>query len=162
MPAARSLAWRSPKQMRGIKILTVLIAIVVVAAVAFLALAWRSEIPAHQVARNFDPTLIARGRALAALGNCIACHTVPGGKAFAGGLAVPTPFGTIYSTNITPDRDTGIGSWSEAAFRRAMREGVDREGQHLYPAFPYDHFVLVTDEDVSALYAYLMTREPVK
>jgi mono/diheme cytochrome c family protein len=148
--------------MRGVKISAVLIAIAVVAAVAFLAMAWRREIPAEQVSTNFDPALVAHGRALAAVGNCIACHTVPGGKAFAGGLAVPTPFGTIYSTNITPDPDTGIGSWSEAAFRRAIREGVDRQGRHLYPAFPYDHFALVTDEDVSALYAFLMTREPVK
>ncbi|MDW6023446.1 cytochrome c [Mesorhizobium sp. BAC0120] len=148
--------------MRGKKIFAVLIAIVVVAAAAFGALAWRREIPAQQIATNFDPTLIAHGRALAALGNCIACHTVPGGKAFAGGLAVPTPFGTIYSTNITPDPETGIGTWTEAAFGRAMREGVDRKGRHLYPAFPYDHFTLVTDEDNSALYAFLMTREPVK
>ena len=77
-------------------------------------------------------------------------------------MPVPTPFGTIYSTNITPDPETGIGRWSEAAFQRAMREGVDREGNHLYPAFPYDHFTLVSDEDNSALYAYLMTREPVE
>jgi len=86
---------------------------------------------------------------------------VPGGKSFAGGLGIPTPFGTVYSTNITPDPDTGIGQWSEAAFLRAMREGVDREGNHLYPAFPYDHFTRVTDEDNSALYAFLMTRQPV-
>ena len=82
-------------------------------------------------------------------------------KDFAGGLPVPTPFGTIYSSNITPDADTGIGRWSEAAFRRAMRAGVDREGRHLYPTFPYDHFTHVSDEDDRALYAYLMTRQPV-
>jgi len=74
---------------------------------------------------------------------------------------VPTPFGAIFSTNITPDADTGIGRWPEEAFRRAMRSGVDREGRHLYPTFPYDHFTNVTDEDDRALYAYLMTREPV-
>jgi mono/diheme cytochrome c family protein len=105
---------------------------------------------------------VKRGAELAAVGNCIACHTLPGGKAFAGGLAVPTQFGTIYSTNITPDEKTGIGGWSEEAFRRAMREGTDRDGNHLYPAFPYDHFTLVTDEDNNALYAYLMTRQPVE
>ena len=92
------------------------------------------------------------------MGNCIACHTVPGGEAFAGGLAVPTQFGTVYSTNITPDEETGIGAWSEEAFARAMHEGVDRGNRHLYPAFPYDHFTLVTPEDemplrVSALRA---------
>jgi mono/diheme cytochrome c family protein len=104
---------------------------------------------------------VKRGRDLAAIGNCNDCHTLRGGKAFAGGLPVPTPFGTIYSSNITPDPDTGIGRWSEAAFRRAMRSGVDRAGQHLYPTFPYDHFTNVDDEDDRALYAFLMTREPV-
>jgi mono/diheme cytochrome c family protein len=74
---------------------------------------------------------------------------------------VPTPFGTIYSSNITPDAETGIGRWPEAAFRRAMRDGVDRDGRHLYPTFPYDHFTNVSDEDDRALYAYLMTRRPV-
>jgi mono/diheme cytochrome c family protein len=106
--------------------------------------------------------LVKRGARLAAAGNCIACHTAPGGKSFAGGLALPTPFGTIYSTNITPDQETGIGRWSEAAFIRALRKGVDREGRHLYPAFPYDHFTLVSDDDDRALYAYLMTRQPVR
>lgn len=96
------------------------------------------------------------------MGNCIACHTVPGGEAFAGGLALPTPFGTLHSTNITPDRETGIGGWSLAAFSRSMREGVDRAGNHLYPAFPYDHYRLVSDADNEALYAYLMTRAPLR
>ena len=95
------------------------------------------------------------------MGNCNDCHTSRGGKSFAGGVAVPTPFGAIYSSNITPDPDTGIGRWSEAAFRRAMRSGVDREGQHLYPTFPYDHFTNVSDQDDRALYAFLMTRQPV-
>jgi mono/diheme cytochrome c family protein len=98
---------------------------------------------------------------LAAIGNCSDCHTAGGGKSFAGGLPVPTPFGTVYSSNITPDPDTGIGRWSEAAFRRAMRSGVDRAGHHLYPTFPYDHFTNVTDEDDRALYAFLMTRRAV-
>jgi mono/diheme cytochrome c family protein len=106
--------------------------------------------------------LVKRGRELAAIGNCSDCHTVRGGKDFAGGLPVPTPFGTVYSSNITPDADTGIGRWPEAAFRRAMRSGVNRDGQHLYPTFPYDHFTNVTDEDDQALYAYLMTRQPVR
>ena len=74
---------------------------------------------------------------------------------------MPTPFGTIYSSNITPDADTGIGRWPEDAFRRAMRAGVDRDGRHLYPTFPYDHFTHVSDEDDRALYAFLMTRQPV-
>ena len=72
-----------------------------------------------------------------------------------------TPFGVIYSTNITPDPETGIGTWSEAAFRRAMHEGVSRDGSHLFPVFSYDHFTKLSDEDVRALYAYFMTRTPV-
>jgi mono/diheme cytochrome c family protein len=109
---------------------------------------------------HFDPVQVKRGAELAAIGNCDVCHTAPGSVVFAGGRAVPTPFGTIYSTNITPDPATGIGRWSEAAFRRAMRDGVRRDGAHLYPAFPYDHFTLVSDDDDEALYAFLMTREP--
>jgi mono/diheme cytochrome c family protein len=111
---------------------------------------------------SFDPAEVAQGANLAAIGNCNVCHTAPDGPAFAGGLAVPTPFGVIYSTNITPDLMTGIGQWSEEAFARAMREGVNRDGIHLYPAFPYDHFTLVSDADLRALYAYMMTRESVQ
>jgi mono/diheme cytochrome c family protein len=111
--------------------------------------------------QSFDADLIRRGRELAAIGNCSDCHTVRGGKDFAGGVAVPTPFGSVFSSNITPDAETGIGRWSEEAFRRAMRSGVDREGRHLYPTFPYDHFTNVSYEDDRALYAFMMTREPV-
>src|ERR1700761_96649 len=132
------------------------------AAMAFV-IAWRPEIAVIDPPKpgSFDPSLVKRGRELASLGNCNDCHTAPGANNFAGGLPVPTPFGTIYSSNITPDAETGIGQWSEAAFLRAMRLGVDREGRHLYPTFPYDHFTNVSDEDDRALYAYLMTREPV-
>ena len=133
------------------------------AAVAF-ALVWRPAIAAIEppVPQSFDTALVKRGRDLAAIGNCNDCHTERGGKAFAGGVPVPTPFGTIFSSNITPDAETGIGRWSEAAFRRAMRSGVDRDGRHLYPTFPYDHFTNVTDADDQALYAYLMTRQAVQ
>src|SRR5581483_10915597 len=89
-------------------------------------LVWRPAIAAIDppAPQSFDPTLVKHGRELAALGNCNDCHTARGGKNFAGGLAVPTPFGTIFSTNITPDPETGIGRWPEQAFRRAMRSGV--------------------------------------
>jgi len=142
--------------------LAVVIVILVAAGVA-AALAWRPAIdPVRRpAAASFDPALVKRGGELAAIGNCVTCHTVPGGRAFAGGVGVVTPFGTIYSTNITPDEATGIGTWSEEAFRRALWEGVDRGGRHLYPAFPYDHFTLIDGRDVSALYAFVMTREPV-
>ena len=131
---------------------------------AAFAIAWRPAIAAIDppAPQSFDTALVKRGRYLAAIGNCNDCHTVRGGKSFAGGLPVPTPFGTIFSSNITPDAETGIGRWPESAFRRAMRSGVDRDGQHLYPTFPYDHFTNVTDADDQALYAYLMTRPPVR
>jgi len=150
--------------MRFIRILAAVLILILIVAVGFFALAWRSEIEPVAAAdpSSFSEDLVQQGARLAAVGNCIACHTVPGQPAFAGGLALPTPFGTIHSTNITPDPETGIGNWSEEAFQRAMREGVDREGRHLYPAFPYDHYTRVTDEDNRALYAFLMTREPVR
>jgi mono/diheme cytochrome c family protein len=142
----------------------ILAALCVGGAVAAFAIAWRPAIAAIDLPnpQSFDTSLVKRGRELAAIGNCSDCHTVRGGKSFAGGLPVPTPFGTIFSSNITPDPETGIGRWSEAAFRRAMRSGVGRDGEHLYPTFPYDHFTNVSDEDDAALYAFLMTREPVR
>ena len=112
-------------------------------------------------ANEFSADVIAKGEMLAGVGDCVVCHTAPGGKPYAGGLALNSGFGTIYSTNITPDPDTGIGRWSEAAFARAMHEGVARDGSHLFPAFPYDHYTNVRDDDVKALYAFFMTREPV-
>jgi mono/diheme cytochrome c family protein len=141
----------------------VIAGVVVVGAIAAFAIMWRPAIAAIEppAQQSFDAALVKRGRELAAMGNCNDCHTTSGGKSFAGGLVVPTPFGAIYSSNITPDPDTGIGRWSEAAFRRAMRSGVDRAGQHLYPTFPYDHFTNVSDDDDRALYAFLMTRQPV-
>lgn len=110
---------------------------------------------------SFAPDLVAKGEALAGGGYCAACHTAKGGQTFAGGYAMATPFGVIRSTNITPDPETGIGTWSEAAFARAMHEGVSRDGSHLFPVFSYDHFTKLSDEDVRALYAYFMTRAPV-
>jgi mono/diheme cytochrome c family protein len=128
--------------------------------------AWASRPAIHPIeapeASAFDAAMVARGANLAAIGNCGACHTARGGRLFAGGRPVATPFGVIHSTNITPDPISGIGHWSERAFVRAMREGVDSDGDHLYPAFPYDHFTLLADEDARALYAYFMTREPVR
>ena len=130
------------------------------------ALAWAMRYPeiapiARPDAASFDRALVKRGETLAGIGNCAVCHTPPGGRPLAGGLALPTPFGVINTTNITPDVETGIGAWSEAAFIRAMREGVDRSGHYLYPALPYDYFARVTDADLKAIYAYLMTREAV-
>lgn len=102
----------------------------------------------------------AKGRYLASAGNCISCHTVEGGKPFAGGVAFPTDFGTIYAPNITQDRETGIGGWSLDDFRKAMRQGVRPDGTQLYPVFPYTHFTKLSDEDVADLYAYMKTLAP--
>ena len=142
----------------------VVAAVAIAGAMATVAIVWRPAMSAvvPPAPASFDSALVKNGRDLAAIGNCNDCHTVRGGKDFAGGLAVPTPFGTIYSSNITPDAETGIGRWSEAAFRRAMQSGINRDGQHLYPTFPYDHFTHVSDDDDNALYAYLMTRRPVR
>jgi mono/diheme cytochrome c family protein len=141
------------------------IAVAGVAAIGVIcvALAQKPSIPAvtPAPAASFAVDLVARGAALAAIGDCAVCHTAKSGRPFAGGRPVTTPFGVIYSTNITPDADTGIGAWSEQAFRRSLREGVDRDGQYLYPAFPYPHFTHATDQDIEALYAFLMTRAPV-
>lgn len=110
----------------------------------------------------FPRAQIERGAELAAIGDCAVCHRLKGGKPFAGGRGVPTPFGTVYATNITPDPDTGIGQWSEAAFVRAMRDGIARDGRHLYPVLPYPHFTRATDADIAALYAFVMTRDAVR
>jgi mono/diheme cytochrome c family protein len=109
-----------------------------------------------------DPALVAKGAALAAIGNCATCHTAEGGKTLAGERALDTPFGTVYSTNLTPDPETGIGHWSARDFRHAMHEGIGRDGRELYPAFPYDHYTRVTNEDVDAIFAYLMSRDPLR
>jgi mono/diheme cytochrome c family protein len=146
-----------------LRVLSIFALVAAVAVTVLLAFAWRREIPAitPPPRASFEAPLIERGALLASAGNCIACHTVRGGLPFAGGLPLPTPFGKLYSTNITPDAQSGIGRWSLQAFVRSMRQGVDRRGSHLYPAFPYTHFTRVTDDDLGALYAYLMTRTPV-
>lgn len=101
--------------------------------------------------------LVARGRYLATAADCAACHTAPhGGTPFAGGYAIDTPLGQIFSTNITPSKSAGIGDYSEADFSRAVRDGVARDGSHLYPAMPYTAYAKITDADMKALYAYFM------
>ncbi|OJA40581.1 alcohol dehydrogenase [Burkholderia ubonensis] len=100
--------------------------------------------------------LVARGAYLARAGDCVACHTASGGKPFAGGLKFDTPIGAIYSTNITPDPKTGLGGWTLDEFDRALRSGVRRNGDTLYPAMPFPSYARLTDDDVKALYAYFM------
>jgi mono/diheme cytochrome c family protein len=105
---------------------------------------------------------IARGRYLAILGDCAGCHNAPGGAPYAGGLPIETPFGTLVSPNITPDRDTGIGAWSDGEFANAMQDGTGRGGEHLYPAMPYTYYTKTTRRDVLAIRAYLETVDPVR
>lgn len=133
-----------------------------VAAVAAFA-GWRPAIApvSRPDASIYTAATIERGRAIAALGNCAGCHTAPGGAPLAGGRALATPFGAVYSSNLTPDVATGIGAWSFDAFRRAMREGVSRDGRHLFPAFPYTAFTRIADDELMALYAYLMAQPAV-
>jgi mono/diheme cytochrome c family protein len=107
---------------------------------------------------TFAKAAVVRGAGLAQIGDCVACH----GASYAGGSPVHTPFGTVFATNITPDPATGIGAWSLVAFRRALSKGVARDGSRLYPALPYDHFTHTSAADLDDLYAFLMTRTPVR
>jgi len=108
------------------------------------------------------PELIARGAYVAAAADCVACHTVEGGREYAGGRAFKLPFGTIYAPNITPDPQTGIGNWTDGEFLRAVHRGVGRDGRQLYPAFPYTSYSQMTSEDALAVKAYLFSLPPVR
>lgn len=143
------------------------IAAVFVAGLALLAVAMALELRAPALppvteAPSGDAALLARGADLARAGNCMACHTARGGAPYAGGRRIATPFGDLYAGNLTPDPETGLGTWSLDAFRRALHEGRSRDGRLLYPAFPYAHFTRLSDDDVAALWAHLRTLPPVR
>ncbi|WP_066098540.1 cytochrome c [Xanthomonas massiliensis] len=146
----------------------ILLTLVLVAVVVFVAALVYAFVPTHTraipaAAGTADPALIEKGRYLAAAGDCTACHTAAGGKPFAGGLGIASPIGEIYSTNITPDADTGIGGYTLDQFDRALRHGIAADGSTLYPAMPYPSYARMNDDDVKALYAYFMHGvEPVK
>ena len=129
-----------------------------------LALPLHSAIPLSRAPSpsQFTPETLARGAEVFGAANCAGCHTAENGAPNAGGRAMETPFGTVYSTNLTPDPQTGLGQWSYAAFERAMRHGISRDGKNLYPAFPYTNFARMEDGDMQALYAYLQTLPPVR
>ncbi|SDW16357.1 Cytochrome c, mono-and diheme variants [Variovorax sp. YR634] len=142
-----------------------LLALIVLGAAAaggIVAMNLRGEdpLPAQAEAFAATPQLVERGRYLALAGNCAGCHTTRGGQPYAGGLPIETPFGTIYSSNLTPDDKAGIGGWSSAHFWRAMHNGRSKDGRLLYPAFPYPNFTQVTREDSDAIYAYLRSVPP--
>ncbi|MDQ0015948.1 mono/diheme cytochrome c family protein [Variovorax boronicumulans] len=142
--------------------LLTLIVLAAVCAGVLVAMNLRGEDPLPEQPQAFDatPQQVERGRYLALAGNCAGCHTTRGGQPYAGGLPLETPFGTIYSSNLTSDPETGIGSWSSAHFWRAMHNGRSKDGRLLYPAFPYPNFTKVTREDSDAIYAYLRTVAP--
>lgn len=123
---------------------------------AALAPAFASSATPGAAPPSPDTALIARGEYVARLGDCVACHTAKGGAAFAGGLALETPMGTLYSTNITPDPETGIGNYTFEQFDRAMRKGEAADGHNLYPAMPYPSYAKMTGDDMRALYAYML------
>jgi len=161
-PARASEIWNPFAKRRG-ALATFAALCAAAAGIAGAVLPWRAIAPiARTDASVYSEATIARGKQLAALGDCMVCHTAASGGVNAGGRPLETPFGIIHSTNITPDVETGIGAWSYVAFERAMREGIHRDGRHLYPAFPYTHFAKSTDADLQALYAFLMAQAPVK
>jgi mono/diheme cytochrome c family protein len=144
----------------------IIAAIVLIAGIAVAAVATRNLRsgktggPLQVVSAPAD--VVARGKYLAEAADCAACHTAPGGAPFAGGLPMPSGFGTIYATNITPDPDDGIGRWSAEDFWRALHDGVRRDGEQLYPAMPYTSYRGMTRADVEAIYAYVMQLLPMK
>ena len=125
------------------------------------ALLLAAGLPFAAVANQPDTALIARGKYLATVGDCSACHTKDGGAPFAGGKLMNTPFGALPSSNITPDMETGIGKWTDDQFYRALHDGKDDEGHYIYPAMPYPWYTRVTREDVLAIKAYLFSLPPV-
>lgn len=131
-----------------------------------LRLAWEWHIPAPSALAPLPPALqeeaVQRGRYLARAGNCQACHTAPDGMAYAGGKRMQTPFGSIYTSNITPDPETGIGTWSTEDFWRALHHGRSKNGDFLYPAFPYPNYAHITRADAHAIYLYLRTLPAIK
>lgn len=160
-----SLSKRKLALLKGTAILGALL-LLLAAAVAYLNV--RGEEPieaadAHATAPSSTPVSaeqLARGRYLTQVGNCAGCHTRQGGAPFAGGRGLATPFGTVYTSNLTPDPDTGLGRWSAAEFWRAMHHGRSKDGRLLTPAFPYASYTHVTRDDANAIYAYLHSLPP--
>ncbi|WP_218626561.1 cytochrome c [Pseudomonas sp. dw_358] len=145
-----------PNRRRPWLIFPVLIIVLCFVAIAFSHVLDRSGDVSARLPQTVTPALIAQGETLARAGDCVACHTDHGGKPFAGGLGIQSPIGTIYATNITPDKATGIGSWTYGDFERAVRRGIGHDGSALYPAMPFPSYAKVTDADTQALYAYFM------
>ena len=124
---------------------------------------WQRDEPgASGLSSAAIPQAVQRGEYLARVGNCITCHTPRGGDAYAGGVAIATPFGTLYSSNITPDADTGLGRWTADDFWNALHHGKSKDGAYLYPAFPYPNYTRLTRDDSDAMYAFFRTIKGVR
>ena len=136
--------------------LAALLGVTLAAALAALIVATRTpqRVPAVAASRP-DPSVIAHGSYLARAGDCVSCHTAPGGVPYAGGYTLKTPFGAFYPPNLTSDNETGLGRWTSDDFWRALHEGKGRDGLLLYPAFPYDSYTRITRADADALFAFL-------
>lgn len=144
------------------RLLAALIVIGLAGLLAFIYVPVSTTPPTEDLPANWRPEE-GRGEYLMYAGDCMACHTAQGGKEFAGGRAIESPMGTIWSTNITPDPETGIGNWTLDQFRAAMQDGLRADGAHLYPAMPYENYRLMTERDIRALYSYFMEEvKPVK
>lgn len=145
-----------------LRILGVLVVLGIIAFLAFLFVPVQLTKPTKELAADWKP---AKGQSEYVMyaSDCMACHTAEGGKSFAGGRAIASPMGTIWSTNITPDKETGIGNWTLDQFRAALYDGIRADGAHLYPAMPYENYRMLTEEDVRSLYDYFMNEvTPVK
>lgn len=149
-----------------LNIRNIALALLLVLLVSASVILWRApviETGAIMHSEDLSPgELVARGEYLVTAGNCASCHTTQDGAFMSGGLPFRTPFGTIYSTNITPDPLTGIGNWSEVDFLNSLRHGVRPDGDHLYPAFPYTAYTKASDDDILAMFAYLKSIKPVR
>ena len=129
---------------------------ILAAVLVTLNLRGEAPLPATESLQS-TPELVQRGEYLARVGNCMACHTTQGGASYAGGRGIETPFGVVYSSNLTPDKARGIGTWTSAEFWRALHHGRSKDGRLLYPAFPYPNYTRVTREDSDAIFAYLQS-----
>ena len=144
--------WKLARRMGAI---VLVLPLLLAALVAWLNVRGEAPLEAGLSATPASPELIERGAYLARAGNCLGCHTTPGGAEFAGGRGVETPLGAVVAPNITPDAKTGIGNWSAGEFWRSLHQGRSKDGRLLYPAFSYPSFTHVSREDSDALYAFL-------
>jgi len=163
-PTTTTARSRGPKRWALAALAVAVLLVACASAVAWLNRWGEAPLPEGDGPPSAPPAArsVARGEYLARAGNCMACHTEAGGAPFAGGRGIETPFGTVYSTNLTPDPDTGLGRWSAGAFWRALHHGRSRDGRLLYPAFPYPSYTHVTREDADAIYDYLRSLPPVR